>query len=246
MPSLTLRELFRFVLASRHATLLFCLLLTTALYPMIEGRHVGRLLLDVFISLVFLSTLLAAAGSRRVLVMAAMAVVPALVLVWLGELVGAHHGARLNWLATARDLATLLFLGFAALVLLASVMSATEITYDSICGAVAVYILLGLSWAYLYALIEHLGPGSFSLAERGAEASPAASHRDLQSELTYHSFVTLTTLGYGDITPESGAARTFSWLEALAGQLYLAVLLARLVALYSARSSTGRYGDGRQ
>ena len=83
------------------------------------------------------------------------------------------------------------------------------------------FLLLGLCWAFIYALIEVLNPGSFSVASITTAGSSSA--------YTYFSFVTLTTLGYGDISPVAQVARSFAILEAITGQMYLAVLVARLV-----------------
>jgi Ion channel len=109
-----------------------------------------------------------------------------------------------------------------ALVLLAQVFRSGPVTSYRVQGAIAVYLLFGAGWAHAYHLTAILHPGSFN--------SPAA---DLNSPLdwTYFSFVTLSTLGYGDITPVRPIARMLAVGEALTGQLYLAVLIARLVAM---------------
>jgi ion channel len=109
-----------------------------------------------------------------------------------------------------------------ALVLLAQVFRSGPVTSYRVQGAIAVYVLFGAGWAHAYHLTGMLHPGSFN--------SPAG---DLNSPLdwSYFSFVTLSTLGYGDITPVRPIARMLAVGEALTGQLYLAVLIARLVAM---------------
>lgn len=89
-------------------------------------------------------------------------------------------------------------------------------------GAIAVYLLLGLAWAHGYAIVDTLIPGSFH--------STVGSLFSV-SEWYYYSFATLTTLGYGDIVPIKQVSRSLATGEALTGQLYLTVLIARLVAL---------------
>jgi voltage-gated potassium channel Kch len=89
-------------------------------------------------------------------------------------------------------------------------------------GAIAVYLLFGIGWAHAYHIAATLQPGSFS--NSAAELSTV-------QDWAYYSFVTLTTLGYGDIVPVRQVARNLAITEALAGQLYLAVMLARLVAM---------------
>jgi hypothetical protein len=106
------------------------------------------------------------------------------------------------------------------------------ITAYRIQGAIAVYLLLGLAWAHTYDLIEYLSPGAFT----GTITDSARF-----SSWMYFSFVTLATLGYGDITPMHPVARSLAVAEAITGQLYLAILIARLVSqeLYYRASKEG-------
>lgn len=131
---------------------------------------------------------------------------------------------------------TILFLVLIAGGVLFQLGLGRRVTSYHIQGAVAVYLLLGLIWGFGYALVELGQPGAFELP-----ATPAGSgdmevrQYDLRN-LVYFSFVTLTTLGYGDISPASAGAQTLVTLEALAGQLYLVIMIARLVALQIAHS----------
>lgn len=98
------------------------------------------------------------------------------------------------------------------------------------------YLLLGLLWALGYQLIETLLPGSFRFMEEHDAAGSFIKHG-----FAYFSFVTLTTVGYGDITPVHPIARTAAIGEALVGQLYPAILIGRLVSLQiSARAPGGQ------
>ena len=95
---------------------------------------------------------------------------------------------------------------------------------DELCGSIVAYILIGIAWALLYSYIELLYPNSFSFV--------SATEDDLHakgSALFYYSFVTLTTLGYGDILPVSQFARMVAYLEAVTGVMYTAILVAGLV-----------------
>jgi len=104
-------------------------------------------------------------------------------------------------------------------------------------GAMVAYLLIGLQWSFIYGFIERVEPGSFSIpaemlarGETGPPATPV-------SIFAYYSFVTLATLGYGDVTPIGAAARTFAWFEAVVGQLYVAVMIARLVGIQVTESA---------
>ena len=94
-------------------------------------------------------------------------------------------------------------------------------------------MLVGLAWAFLFSLLEVLQPGSFNLPELSAEPLDLAAMEVRRlSVFMYYSLVTLTTLGYGDITPVTPLARNLAAFEAVMGQLYIAILVARLVGLH--------------
>jgi hypothetical protein len=95
------------------------------------------------------------------------------------------------------------------------------------------YLFLGLGWAVLYSMIEGFRPGSFEISPKLVTGGEVA--RPLPHVLTYFSFVTLTTVGYGDISPVSPASRTLACMEAVTGQFYLAVIVAGLVSLLVAK-----------
>jgi voltage-gated potassium channel Kch len=122
----------------------------------------------------------------------------------------------------------LLLLGLFSVSILANVLRAGKITADKIYGAICVYLLVGYAWAFAYAIIEELQPGSFS----GPVTTDPVDYITRVTQMRYFSFITLTTVGYGDIVPQSPVARTFATLEAVIGQIYLAVLVARLVGLH--------------
>ena len=111
----------------------------------------------------------------------------------------------------------------------------TEGAVDSnrIIGAISIYLVAGLIWAFAYSLLETLRPGSFAIAAMSAEVGV---RHELISEFMYFSNVTLTTLGYGDIVPNSRPAQMLATLQAIFGQLYLTVVVARLVGLQISRA----------
>ena len=123
-------------------------------------------------------------------------------------------------------LSSLVSLGLLAVVVLAQTFGGTDVSIHHVQGAVAAYLLLGLVWAAAYAFVAALHPGAF------ASAVPLSQDRSF----IYFSFVTLTTVGFGDVTPVHSTARSLVVLEALTGQLYPAVLLARIVTLHTQRA----------
>lgn len=136
------------------------------------------------------------------------------------------------WLDLVRLITWLAFLSLVCLVLLRDlVVRSLEVNAELILGSINIYLLVGLAFAFLYGLMEFLQPGSFS----GIESSDMT--QEPMPHFIYFSYVTLTTLGYGDITPFTPLAKTMSYTEAVAGQLYLAILVARLVGLYISRQA---------
>lgn len=119
----------------------------------------------------------------------------------------------------------LLFIGMAIVESLRQVALSTEISVNRLVGAVGVYLMLGMIWALMYSLLYSFHPEALTILETGGGA-PSLVH------WLYYSFVTLTTLGYGDILPISATARTLAYAEALFGQLYVAILVAGLVSAY--------------
>ncbi len=110
--------------------------------------------------------------------------------------------------------------------ILRKVLDKSPVTTDKICGALSAYLLIGMIWALIYAMFQIVEPNSFSVPE-GMQTERAMAFWAL-----YFSFVSLTTIGYGDITPLTPAAQTYAFLEAVFGQIFLTVLVARLVALH--------------
>lgn len=119
------------------------------------------------------------------------------------------------------------FLGFVATLILKSVISAVEVSSETLYGAVAGYILIGLTWGAGFFLMATVAPSAFRSTIENAAAMR-------WPDFMFFSFVTLTTIGYGDIVPVSAFAKSLVILEAVTGIMFPAVTIARLVALYSA------------
>ena len=130
----------------------------------------------------------------------------------------------------------LLFVLFVTVSELRSLLKQREVTGETICMAVSVYLLLGFTWGLLYAVIYQLRPESFAGIVTANYAQPSGVQHFLPI-FGYFSLTTLSTIGFGDITPLTLQARYAAVAEGITGQFYLAILVARLVGLQMSRSA---------
>ena len=180
------------------------------------GR-LGEIVVAIGVSALLITGVLAVARRPRAAFVAALLALASLVADWLVV----WRPSRLTHLLQGSLLAV--FVAMLAAVVLARTFRSGRVTVHRIVGAVCAYLLLGFIWSQLYGLIALLDAGAFAHGR-------AALGRQ---EFIYFSFVTMTTVGYGDITPVHPVARSLAMLEALIGQLYPAILIARLVSLES-------------
>ena len=122
-----------------------------------------------------------------------------------------------------------MFFGFAVVDIAQFIYRAQEVTKEVVFSAVAVYLILALMWTFIYTVLELLEPGSFNIPDNEIQESSQI--------FLYFSFVTITTLGYGDITPLTEKATSLAILEAVIGQIYLVVVVAWLVGMFVSRKS---------
>jgi hypothetical protein len=127
---------------------------------------------------------------------------------------------------------TILFLALTLVSLLRAVARAERVTHDTIYGALSVYLLMAIAWAAAYSLLVTIHPGAIVM-----DAARHPNHGMDWSDCAFYSFVTLTSQGNGDIVAMTAQARSLSILEAVSGTMYVAVLVARLVGLYSSGKS---------
>ena len=158
-------------------------------------------------------------GNRRTVMVGIMLGVPALVFAWLGR------GESTGPTTAIRYLVFDLLLLQVFVLMLRAVLRSRRVTRETVQLGLSCYLLLGLLWAAAYATLELLQPGSLSIA-------PGLSAVAVYGQASYFSFVTLTTVGYGDILPVTPVARGLANLEAVAGVLFVAVFIARLIAAY--------------
>ena len=148
----------------------------------------------------------------------------------------------LEWLALLQNVLGAVVLAFVLALLLGALFVHQQVTFENIAASLCGYLLLGVLWANIYSMLEHIHPASFVLPPSASmdfvnQPADLESGAERTAVALYFSFVTLTTLGYGDITPATTPARMFCSIEAIFGQLYLAVLVARLVGLHIAHQS---------
>jgi hypothetical protein len=208
----------------RFLLLIVFLVALIVLGPFIEGFIGLRLFMEVFFSIIFIATIYAVSQKRLHIVIAAILLIPALVAVWTPDI--PMH----NTLFTIGYLCGLIVLAFAIISILNFIFTEETVTRQTISAAVAVYLLIALMWTFIYRLLENLYPGSF-----------AAAHdvlRSAENVYLYFSLVTITTLGYGDITPIGSQAIALSVLEAITGQIYLVVVVAWFVGLYVSKKAS--------
>ena len=231
----------RWMQGRKYAVLLSSLTLLAVLHPLIETTRFKTESLNVLFCLVLAAAMFALSQRRRPFLLALFLGIPAISATWGPDVAAAAPGAVYHWLVVVRFSAHLLVLGYAVVLILYDVLQGEKVTGDKLCGAICVYVLIGVIWAILYSLIEYSRPGAFAVSYADPWAPTAAgSGYEAFAMLEHFSFVTLTTLGYGDIIPVSSTARTLACVEAVLGQIYLAVMIARLVGLHIVHAGSGR------
>src|SRR5262245_53146208 len=158
-----------------------------------------------------------------------------------------HVFVHVKELQIARHLLGAAFLGYVISVMLVVIFTRQRVTADTVCASLCIYLLLGVVWALGYSVVDALDDNAFLWTQE----TTAPRHRirlgmGQSTAGLYFSFATLTTLGYGDIVPLSPMARMLATLEAVTGQLFLAVLVARLVGMHIVHSMDSRQGIGDQ
>ena len=207
------------VLHNSVAVYLGALILLIVITPFIQDHEYGKGIEVILVTVVLIMAVLAVGGRRRTLTIAIALVAPALAARWAYHL----HPAKLTDVLVFASF--LMFLGFVVGQFLWFILRSPRVNSEVLCAAVATYLMLALLWATAYTLLGHTSPGAFN----GLPAGTVLAGYDA----LYFSLITITTIGYGDITPASGPARMLATLEAITGTMYMAMLVARLVSLYS-------------
>jgi hypothetical protein len=215
-------EVFRY--GGSGTVLLVALLAYVVMHPLALGGTAARGTGIAIVGVILVSGTIAASRSR---ILRSLGVILAV----------ATFGLQIVWLVTGDKLieaammaAFAVFCFFTAGVILRHVLSFGPLYADRVHAALSVYILLAFAWAGAYAMLEILSPGAFSIPR--AAGAPSDEGAPLLADMMHLSIATLTSTGFGDITPVAPFARSFSQLEQLTGVFYIAVLISRLIGLY--------------
>jgi hypothetical protein len=206
--------------------LLISLLAFIGLYPLMLGEMAGRMAGGLILAVIFVAGTITASDSRFHRTISVALAVVAL-------------GLQVAWLSTHRTTIEIIFVAmfaafclYTALVILRHVLAPGPVYAETVHAALSVYILLALFWAGAYALVEINSPGAFSLGTPLPNAQVHLEGAYLFADMLHLSIATLTSTGYGDITPVAPFARSLCQLEQLVGVFYIAVLISRLLGLY--------------
>ena len=221
---------------ARFAVLLFLLgslMLAAPFFGSVDIRSKSGLA-EISLGILFVSMLMSAAHAAarsRVSMIVAWCLLAPLIVIWILDIA---TGA--NTIAVVRHIVGLVYVGYVILLIFGYLFATVRVTVNTIAASLCIYFLIAIVWAEIYSIMEIANPGSFQIT--------GADTKDVLLELggggaamaLYYSLVTLTTLGYGDIVPRTAPARMFAAMEAVTGQMYLAVLVARLVGMHIVHS----------
>ena len=203
----------------RYTALLGSLLIIFVVYPFVPDLLPRDILLDFFISFVALTALYSVCSKTSRFFVSLFLVTPLVIFSIL------HYFNESLVFMLLSCISKIIFLLYIIVLSLMYLVKTNKVERETIFGAISIYLLLALFWAHIFNLIEVLMPNSFQ------GFSITADHNILSS-LFYFSLTTISTLGYGDISPVSLPAQILSTLEAITGQLFLAILIARLIGLH--------------
>lgn len=195
--------------------------------PMFEKNFLTHLLLQCSFTMLILSAMYAIDGKQSILAVGMGLLIP---LIYFDSLSFQHHSKPYMMIACGLSS---LFTLFAIVVIMNKILAATRVNATLIFGALMVYLLAGILWGSFYFVDNLVSPGSFHGAGGlNFESVPFLALYEQQFNFLYYSFATLATLGMGDITPLSHLAKSLTAMEAMFGQLFIAVIIAKLVSAW--------------
>lgn len=233
-------RLRRIVAGNRFYVLLGGLLALMLAAPLVDAfaERADSAIPPYVMSAVFLfmllGVILALCEHRRSVIIALLLALPAAVL-WVVDMYAQRDAVTIAQMACAIAL-----LVYAVLMILVFIFKGGPVSGNVIAASMCIYLLLGVIWGEAYSIIAVVDPGAFMIthSQDAGQFVMKVGGRGTSYAL-YYSLVTMTTLGYGDVVPISLAARTLATTQAITGQMYLAVLVARLVGMHIAQSTAG-------
>jgi hypothetical protein len=222
MPIRSYLSIIQNISRGRFLPLLLAILLYLGLGPVFREVLRLRAVFDALFSIILFAGIYAVSRERRQMVIAVALALPMFAYMWTTA------WCQAPWLRVTAGVSAIFFFGYAITLMGRFIVEAHRVTRDVVYAAIIVYLLIGLMWASIFGVLAAVQPGAFGVSQ--------ADIKSTDFILTYFSFVTLTTLGYGDIVPLTGPAYSLAILEAVIGQIYLTVLIARLVGLHIAQS----------
>jgi voltage-gated potassium channel len=211
------------LLEARFLVLLILLLFLLVLTPFLNKFIETRILMDVFLTAIFIFIIYSIRLKRSQAIIALFLVLPLIITSW------SEYFVEIRTVSLLTRIFGALFFAYATINILRIIAKSEEVDRETIFAAIVAYLLMALMWAFLYMTLERVSPGSFSFPDKGSWGE--------MMRYEYLSFVTITTLGYGDITPVTDQASSLVLIEAFIGQIYLVVLVAWLVGMHVSRKS---------
>ncbi|MBF5041561.1 voltage-gated potassium channel [Aggregicoccus sp. 17bor-14] len=199
------------------------LLLAIAVVSFVPHTDVGRLALSGVNMALLMATIAVVARTRGAFVLAVLLALPAVIFQYRGLWLDSDRELALSWMFSA----SLYFTAIAYL--FRYVFQPRVMTQDKLFGAAAAYLLIGVFWAYLYAIVGYFYPSSYLVVGQPG--------RLVYADALYLSMTVLTSTGFGDIAPLTRQARGICIIEQLTGALFVAILIARLAGVYPPRES---------
>ena len=212
-----------YLFQKRFLFLLILLLTLIVVVPFIGDYSGLRIVVDISATGVFIAAMYAISEKKHQLIIALFLVVPTILTLWM------NYFTSGKWALAASEICGILFFGFAIVIIVNYIRRQRDVTTEIIFAAVVVYLLMAMLWADLYRLLETFTPGSFEM--------PGGQIQNDRILFVYFSLVTITTLGYGDMTPVTDQAAGLASVEAITGQIYLVVLVAWLVGMHVSKRS---------
>jgi len=228
------RRFLTIEMRNRYTVLLIFTVALMAVVPFIAGDDLAIFSMKLVLSVILLFGIYAGRRMPIDLILGGALGIPVLVGRWIPQ-----YSTDIR-VFLAIDILTAVFLLYITVMILNQVFTARRVTLDTIAGAGCAYLLVGLAWAFVYRAMFVINPHSFVFAS-GSFAHIFEDHARSEPQLmnfAYYSFATLTTTGFGDVTPAMGNSRAISVLEAVAGQFFIAILIARLVSLEIVHSAS--------